>query len=135
MKKILIVLGVVVLFLVGIVIIKDQIIKSVVASVASKIIGTSIQMDGFSFNILSSTINISGFKMYNPSGFPEGIFLFCPKINVIYAPATLFKQKRHFLLMEIELKEMGLTKNKEGKLNVDSLKIVQHSNSSPIIPM
>jgi hypothetical protein len=73
--------------------------------------------------------------MYNPSGFPEGIFLFCPKINVIYDPATLFKQKRHFLLMEIELKEMGLTKNKEGKLNVDSLKIVQQSNYSPLIPM
>jgi hypothetical protein len=36
-------------------------------------------MDGFSLNILSSTIHISGFKMYNPSGFPEGILVSCPK--------------------------------------------------------
>jgi hypothetical protein len=92
-------------------------------------------MDGFSLNILSSTIHISGFKMYNPSGFPKGMLVSCPKIKVIYDRATLFKQKRHFLLVEIELKEMGLTKNKEGKLNVDSLKIVQQSKSSPPIPM
>ena len=73
--------------------------------------------------------------MYNPSGFPEGILVSCPKIKVIYDRATLFKQKRHFLLVEIELKEMGLTKNKDGKLNVDSLKIVQQSKSSPPTPM
>ena len=43
----------------------------------------------------------------------------------------MLKQKRHFLLVEIELKELGLAKNKEGKLNVDSLKIVQQPKSSP----
>ncbi|MCX5714489.1 MAG: hypothetical protein NT033_06750 [Candidatus Omnitrophica bacterium] len=92
-------------------------------------------MDGFQLNILSSTIHISGFKMYNPSGFPKGILVSCPKIKVIYDRATLFKQKRHFLLVEIELKEMGLTKNKAGKLNVDSLKIAQQSKSSSPTPM
>jgi hypothetical protein len=73
--------------------------------------------------------------MYNPNGFPDGILVSCPKIKVIYDRATLFKPKRHFLLVEIELKEMGLTKNKAGKLNVDSLKIVQQSKSSPPTPM
>jgi hypothetical protein len=92
-------------------------------------------MDRFSLNIFSSTINISGFKMYNPSGFPEGILVDCPQIKVIYDSATLFKHKRHFLLVEIELKEMGLTTNKEGKRNVDSLKISRESASSPDIPM
>ena len=135
MKKFLIVIGIVVFFLVGIAIIKNQIIKSVVTKVASGIIGAPVHMDSFSLNILSSTIHISGFKIYNPSGFPEGILVSCPKIKVIYDRATIFKQKRHFLLVEIELKEMGLTKNKEGKLNVDSLKIVQQPKSSEPIPM
>jgi hypothetical protein len=135
MKKFLIWLGIVIFSLVCIAIIKNQIIKSVVTVVASKITGAPVHMDRFQLNILSSTIHISGFKMYNPSGFPEGILVSCPKIKVIYDRATLFKQKRHFLIVEIELKEMGLTKNKEGKLNVDSLKIVQQSKSSPPIPM
>jgi hypothetical protein len=37
--------------------------------------------------------------------------------------------------VEIELKELALTKNKEGRLNVDSLKIVQQSKPSPPTPM
>ena len=92
-------------------------------------------MDGFQLNILSSTIHISGFKMYNPSGFPEGILVSCPKIKVIYDRASLFKQKRHLLLVEIDLKEIGLTKNKGGVLNVDSLKMVEKSKSSPPTPI
>ena len=33
------------------------------------------------------------------------------------------------------MKEMGLTKNKDGILNVDSLKVVKESKSSPPVPM
>ncbi len=135
MKKFLIVIGIIVIFLVCITILKNLIIKSVVTKVASGVIGAPVHIDSFSLNILSSTIYMSGFKIFNPSGFPEGILVSCPKIKIIYDRATLFKQKRHFLLVEIELKEMGLTKNKEGKLNVDSLKIVQQSKSSEFIPM
>jgi len=135
MKKFLTVLGIVFSSLVCITFIKDQIIKSVVTAVASDITGAPVHMDGFSMDIFSSTIHITGFKMYNPGGFPEGLLVSCPKINIIYDRASLFKGKPHFLLVEIELKEMVLTKNKEGKLNVDSLKIVHPSKSSPSVPM
>src|SRR3990167_8136194 len=120
MKRFCIVLGIAILSLACITILKDQIIKSVVTVAASRVTGAPVHMDNFSLNILSSTIRISGFKMYNPDSFPEGIMVSCPKINVIYDRATLFKQKRHFLLVDIELKEIGLVKNKDGRLNVDS---------------
>ncbi len=126
-KKFLIVLGIVVFSLVCIAVLKNQIIKSVVTKVATQVVGAPVHMDSFSLDIFSSTIHISGFKMYNPSGFPKGILVSCPKINVIYDRTALFKHKLHFLIAEIEIKEFGLTKNKEGKLNVDSLKIVQES--------
>ncbi|MFH1644871.1 MAG: hypothetical protein ABIB11_00460 [Candidatus Omnitrophota bacterium] len=135
MKKLLVWLGIVVIFLVCITVFKNLIIKSVVTKVASNITGAPVHIDGFSLNLMNSTIHISGFKMYNPSGFPQGLMVSCPTIKVIYDRATLFKQKRHFLLVEIELKEMVLTKNKEGKLNVDELKLVKESKSSPPIPM
>ncbi|MDD5237422.1 MAG: hypothetical protein PHU96_00460 [Candidatus Omnitrophica bacterium] len=135
MKKFLIVLVIVVFSLVCITIFKNLIIKSMVTTVASRITGAPVHMDRFELNILNSTIHISGFKMYNPGGFPEGILVSCPKIKVIYDRATLFKQKRHLLIVDIELKEMQLTKNKEGKLNVDSLKIVQQPQYSSPTPM
>ncbi|MFC1675224.1 hypothetical protein ACFL1K_05020 [Candidatus Omnitrophota bacterium] len=135
MKRFLIVLGIVLISLLCITIFKNLIIKSVVTKASSDITGAPVHMDGFSLNIFSSTIHISGFKMYNPSGFPQGLLVSCPKIKVIYDRATLFKQKRHLLLVEIELKEMGLTRNKDGILNVDSLKIAKESKSSPPTPM
>jgi hypothetical protein len=135
MRKFIIILGIIVISLACITIFQNLIIRSVVTKVASDITGAPVHMDVFSLNLLSSTINISGFKMYNPGGFPEGVMVSCPKIKVIYDRATLFKPKRHFLIVEIEFKELVLTKNKEGKLNVDSLKIVQQSKSSLPVPM
>ena len=127
-------MGIIISSLVCIAFLKDQIIKSVVTAVASKVTGAPVYMDSFSMNIFSSTIHITGFKMYNPSGFPEGLLVTCPKINVIYDRVSLFKQEPHFLLVEIDLKEMVLTKNKEGKLNVDSLTIVHPSKASSPVP-
>ena len=135
MKKFFIVLGVVVIFTVSIAIFKNLIIKSVFTSASSSIIGAPVKIDGFSINILNSTIHIIGFKLYNPSGFPDSLLVSCPKINVVFDRASLFNHKLHFLLVDISLKEMVLTKNKEGKLNVDSLKIVQQSKSVPPTPM
>jgi len=135
MKKLFIVLGIVVFFLVCIAIFKNQIVKSVVTRAAVTVIGTPVHMDSFSFSILKSSIHISGLKIYNPSGFPEGILVSCSKINVVYDRAALFKQKLHLVFLEVELDEMGLTKNKEGELNVDSLKVAQTSEPSKPMPM
>lgn len=125
MKKAIIVLGIVAFFLISLMFFKNLIIKSVVTGVVSRLTGVPIHIDSFALNIFSSTIRISGFKMYNPGGFPEGILIACPKINAIYNRDALFKHKLHLLIAEIEIEEFGLAKNKEGKLNVDSLKIVQ----------
>jgi hypothetical protein len=125
MKKFLIFLAVFAFILVGMAIFKNQILKYIVTKSIVKIVGAPVHMDSFSLNIVSSTILISRFQIHNPDGFPEGILISCPKMNVIYDRAALFKHKLHFLIAEIDIEEFGITKNKEGKLNVDSLKIVQ----------
>ena len=114
MKKFFIVLVIAAISLVCTTVLKNLILKSVVTRAVSRIAGAPVHMDCFSLNILTSTIHISGFKIYNPSVFPKDILVSCPKINIIYDRATLFKQKRRFLLVEIELKDMGLAKNKDG---------------------
>ena len=135
MKKFLIALGIVVLFLVCVLIIKDEIIKSVLTVAVSRSTGTAVHMDGFSWDISSSTIHISGFKMSNLRGFPKGILAFCPRINIIYDRSTVFKLKHHLLFLEIELNELGLVKNKEGDLNLDSFKNVKKSKTAPQVPI
>lgn len=131
MKKLFIIFGITVCALVSILICKDLIIKSAVVSAVSRMTGARVHIDSFSLNVLNSTIHISGLRIYNPKGFPDGVLLFCSRIDVIYDPATLLKEKRHLLVVDIELSEMVLTRNLEGKLNVDSLSVAQ-PHSPPV---
>ena len=104
-------------------IIKDQIIKSVITVVATQVTGAPVHIDGFSLGVFNQSVRISGFKMYNPKGFSRAVLVDLPKINVRYDLGALLKRKLHLVSAEIELKEIGLEKNKEGKLNVDELKV------------
>ncbi len=135
MKKFFIIVGIVVLFFGGIFLSKDLIIKSIAARAVSKAIGAPVDIDNLSLNIFTSTVDISGLKIHNPSGFPEDIMVSCPKIKVIYDFDSFLKRKPHLLLVEVELKKMVVTTNKEGKLSVDSLKIAQESKGPPPAPV
>ncbi len=140
MKKIraILVIFCIAIFSVGI--IKDQIIKSVVTIIATQVTGAPVHIDGFSLGVFSQSVRISGFKMYNPKGFPKAILVDLPKINVSYDLGVLLKKKLHLLSVGVEIKEIGLEKNKKGELNVDELKVVkqgkkQAGNPSEQIPM
>lgn len=129
MKRFLVFLLIIVFIIISAVIFKDLIIKSAVTTEASRLIGAAVQMDSFSLDIFNSSLRISGFKMYNPAGFPKGILINLPKINIIYDRDGLFKGKLHFIVAEIEIKEMEMLRNREGKLNVDGLKISQQQKN------
>jgi len=124
MKKVLIIA---IIILLGLGIAKDQIVKTVVTVATSQITGAPVGIDRFSLGVFKRSVRISGFKIFNPSGFPKGILVELPKINVDYSLGSLLSGKLHLLNVEVELKEIGLIKNKDGKLNVDSLKIVKES--------
>jgi uncharacterized protein involved in outer membrane biogenesis len=127
-KKIKIaILLVVILF--GFCLVRDFIIKSIIGTVASSVTGAPTHIGGLSLSIIKQSIRISDFKMYNPSGFPRDVLVDIPKIGVSCNIGALLKGKIHLKQLDIDLKELGLAKNKEGKLNVDSLKIVEDQKS------
>ncbi|MFA4991195.1 MAG: AsmA family protein [Candidatus Omnitrophota bacterium] len=130
MKKILIVVLVVVFSIVVLSLAKDQLIKSVISTVATGVTGAKVEIKGFSLGILSQSVSITGFRMYNPEGFPKGVLVDLPKIAVDYDAGALLKGRLHLKKLEIDLKEVNLTKNKDGKLNVDSLKVAQKEAGS-----
>jgi len=140
MKKIraILVIFCIAIFSVGI--IKDQIIKSVITVIATQVTGSPVHIDGFSLGIFNQSVRISGLRMYNPKGFPKAILVDLPKINVRYDLNALLKKKLHLMSAGIEIREIDLERNKEGKLNVDELKVVkqgkkQGSKPSEQMPM
>ncbi|MFA5389423.1 MAG: hypothetical protein WC312_06725 [Candidatus Omnitrophota bacterium] len=129
---------IIVIFVLGIV--KDQVVKAAVTIVATKITGAPVHIDGFSLGILTRSVKIKGLKMYNPEGFSKGILVDLPKINVSYDLGSLLRKKIHLANVDINLKELGIEKNKDGKLNVDELKVAkdgekQKGEASEQMPM
>jgi len=124
-KKILLII---VLSLIGMVLFKDQILKATITTAGSKIMGVPLKIERFSFKISSQKILISGMKVYNPKGFPEEPLIYVEKIIVEYDLKALRGGKIHLPLLVLDLKDMVVVKNKNGRLNVDSLPIIQQQS-------
>lgn len=130
MKKILVIALIVILGLVCLGLAKDQIIKYVIVSVGSNVTGAKIEIGGFSLGLLKQTIRIKDFKIHNPVGFPKGVMADLPRVYVDADLFSILKGSMHLPIVTIELKELDLVKNQEGKLNVDSLKVAKQSHEA-----
>jgi uncharacterized protein involved in outer membrane biogenesis len=125
LKKTVVIVLIVIVGLAAFTMVRDSIIKSVIASVATNITGAPVHIGGFSLGVIKQSVKITNFRMYNPQGFPREILVDIPKLGVSLNLAALAKGKIHLRQLDFELKELALTKNKEGKLNVDSLKVAE----------
>ncbi len=112
-------------FFVFLIIVKDQIIKTVVVSAAKKVLGVDVRIGGLSLGVFRQRVIIKNLKVYNPPDFPKETLLSVPKIRVDYDLGAFLQKKIHLTRLEVDLKEMLLIKNKQGKLNVDALKVAQ----------
>jgi len=125
MQKRIRILIIAVIVLLGLCLVRDFLIKSLVGTVATSVTGAPTSIGGLSLSILRQSVKISNFKMYNPRGFPKDILADIPRMNVALDVGALLTGKIHLKHMELDIKELSLTKNKEGNLNVDSLKIAE----------
>ncbi len=108
---------------------KDLLIKSISTQAISKITGAPVTIGGFSLGLFKEGVKIENFKMYNPEGFSRELMVDIPKIYVYYSLPSILQGKLHLKNVELELKEIILVKNKEGRLNVDSLKVFKEKST------
>lgn len=104
---------------------RDYFIKSLIGTVATNITGAPVHIGGLSLSSIRQAIKITNFRMYNPQGFPKDVLVDIPKIHVACDIGALVKGKIHLSRIDFELKELIMVKNRDGKLNVDSLKIIE----------
>jgi len=119
----IIVIVVVGFFVLGIV--KDQLIKAAITIGAGQVTGAAVKIRGFRFGIVRPSVQIRGFQMYQPKGFPSGVLIDIPEIRVDYDPLALLQGKIHLPLVVLNLNKMVVIKDKDGNLNVDALKVSQ----------
>lgn len=104
---------------------KDIIIKISVEKGVQAVTGLPLKMKGFKVGIVRTLVDIKGLKLYNPKGYTDKLMLDMPEIYVDYHLLPIFKGKVHLQEMRIYLKEFVVVKNKNGEVNLDSLKVVE----------
>lgn len=125
MKKILVVAVSVLAVLILLSFAKDLIIKVSVEKGMELVTGLKLEMKGFSAGIIKSVVSIKDLKLFNPKDFPDPVMIDMPEIYVDYDLPAIIAGKVHLREMRIDLKEFTVVKNRNGALNLDSLKVVK----------
>jgi len=126
-KKILmgLVIGLVVLIVV-LAVGKNVIIKAAVTTGVKAVTGLKLDIDSMDIGMVKTLISIKGLKLYNPPEFEDELMIDIPEVHVDYKLGAFIKDKKiHLEEVRLNLNEFLIVKNKDGVLNLDSLKAVQ----------
>jgi uncharacterized membrane protein len=133
MKKFFIIAAIIFCILAVAVLLKDSVIKGILEKAIADTVGAKVEIATFSLALTKQFVQIGGLKIYNPEGFPDAVLLDIPKIKIYYDLASLLKEKLRLLRLkkvDFELRELALTRDREGRLNVDYLKVMQKAKAS-----
>jgi uncharacterized protein involved in outer membrane biogenesis len=121
MKKLGIVVGIIVVIFVLLLVFKNIIIKTAIEQATKKATGLELTIGNMDVSLLASKVDVTDMRLLNPAGFPDKVMIDIPKFLVDVELASLFKQRKHVETLELNLNELMVVRNKERKLNIDSL--------------
>ena len=84
------------------------------------------------FDIKKNAIYIKDFRMYNPEGFPEGVLIEMPRLTLVGTRVDFENGKIPIDFADVEISDMKVIKNEEGKLNIDELRFVKEGREKGI---
>lgn len=125
MKKIFVILIVIAALAVGFSVSKDMVAKAVVEGGIKALTGLKLQMSRLAIGIINPSIGIKGLRLFNPPNFADKLMADMPEIYVKYDLGAILSGRIHLPKVRIHLKEFIVEKNRNGELNLDSLKVVQ----------
>lgn len=113
---------VIALALVFIIIGRNSIMKWAVKTAAKSFIGIELEMDSAHLGIINTDIKLTNAVVMSPKGFEEEQMIKAPSIYVNYELMPLFFKKIHFTDLMLDISEIVIIKDPEGKMNTDAVK-------------
>lgn len=104
--------------------VKDAIIKFSVEKAVKLTTGLEVRIDSLRVGFLTKqVVDIKGLKVFNPGGYTDRIMVEIPRVYVDYNLKTALGKKIQIYDMELNLKEFVVVKNKDGKSNLEEIKL------------
>ena len=106
---------------------KDMLITAYVERAVREPTGLALKITKLRTELIKGRASIAGLEIFNPPNFKDRTMLELGRIYMDYDFAALLNRNIHLSELDIDLKEFVIVKNKDGELNLNSLKIVKHN--------
>jgi hypothetical protein len=124
--KTLIVFIVLALFLITtLTVFKDAIARYLLQRDVKRLLGLEVVVENMIVGLSTTTVETKGLKVLNPPGFEDKVMLDMPELYINYDAHACLNRDIHFEYMKLDLKEFYVIKNKDGKLNLEDIKVVK----------
>jgi uncharacterized protein involved in outer membrane biogenesis len=111
-----------VILAVAAILLADIIAREILVSRVRSETGMEAKISAVHVGLLSPTISIEGFKLYNTPDFGGSVCLDMPELHIEYDPAALRARRIHFTLMRFDLAQLSLVVDKQGRMNLETVK-------------
>lgn len=113
---------VLVVLVVALVLMKDRIFQSWVESRLEDGTGLKVTMRHAEVDLFSGKVRFVGLKLFNPTEFGTSAFIHFEELQVEADRAALKERRLQFRMLLINLTELNIVEDKQGKLNFQSIK-------------
>lgn len=115
---------------IGVVMTKNMVAKRAIVGGVKAMTGLTLEVGSMDVGIVKTAIGLRNLRLRNPAGFPDRYLLELPELYVHYDLGAFFKHRMHLEEVRLDLKQVTIVKDREGRLNLDSLKVVQEATAS-----
>ncbi len=113
---------------------RQQVLKYAVKAGLEQTLGVKAEVGDLFWDTANRNMQLKELKLYNPKGFPRGVFLDIARISIDYDFSDFLEGGGVRLpLLIINLKELTVVKREDGQMNVDELKPVKSSSKQAAI--
>ncbi|MCQ9206516.1 MAG: hypothetical protein NG740_01340 [Omnitrophica bacterium] len=113
---------------------KDIIVKTSFEKGVEALTGLPLKTGNFRVSLVRQFVSIRRLILFNPRGYKDRIMLDAPEIYIDYNLSAIIKGKVRFDNVRINIRKFVVVKNKNGELNINSLKVVggQEKEKKPV---
>jgi len=107
---------------VAVLLLLDTIAREILASRLRSRTGMEVKISAVHVGLLSPTVTVEGFKLYNTADFGGSVCLDMPELHIEYDPSALRARQLHLTLLRLDVAELSVVLDKRGRNNFDTLK-------------
>jgi hypothetical protein len=109
-----------IVLVVAILLLKDQILRSIAETQIRKATGMDVKIGGLHVSLTEPIFNLENFVLYNTAEFGGGTFLDVPDLHLEFYPNAA-KRELRFKLVRMNVRELNIVENLQGRTNLTSV--------------